>query len=212
MRFREGPTIRLLEAQPDLRQGLDAEQAAAATARVVARTVQLRAGDWTPPTVRCDRRDQLALLVIEGILSRTVTLAGRSVVELLGDEDLVRPWDNHDEPTSMPAEVTWTALRPTQLAVLDEGFAARIGRWPAISASLLSRAVDRSRWLARHVAILDQPRLDVRLVLLVLGARRSLGHGRAGRCLGTAAAHPSDARADHPRPTPVRYGGAQRTP
>ena len=166
MRFREGPTIRLLEAQPDLRQGLDAEQAAAATARVVARTVQLRAGDWTPPTVHCNRRDQLALLVIEGILSRTVTLAGRSVVELLGDEDLVRPWDNHLEPTSVPAEHTWTALRPTQLAVLDEGFAARIGPWPAISASLLSRAVDRSRWLARHLAILDQPRLDVRLVLL----------------------------------------------
>jgi CRP/FNR family transcriptional regulator, cyclic AMP receptor protein len=158
--------IRLLEAQPDLRQGLDAEQAAAATAGVVARTVRLRAGGWTPPTVGSDRRDRLALLVIEGILSRTVTLAGRSVVELLGDEDLVRPWDGHGEPTSMPAEVTWTALRPTQLAVLDERFAARIGRWPAISASLLSRAVDRSRWLARHLAILDQPRLDVRLVLL----------------------------------------------
>jgi CRP/FNR family transcriptional regulator, cyclic AMP receptor protein len=166
MRFREGPTIRLLEAQPDLRQGLDAEQAAAATARVVARTVKLRAGDWTTSTVRGDRRDHIALLVIEGILSRTVTLAGRTVVELLGDEDLVRPWDNDVEPTSVPAEVTWTALRPTQLAVLDEGFAARVGHWPAISASLLSRTVDRSRWLARHVAILDQPRLDVRLVLL----------------------------------------------
>jgi len=30
MSFREGPTIRLLEAHPDLRQGLDAQQAAAA--------------------------------------------------------------------------------------------------------------------------------------------------------------------------------------
>jgi CRP-like cAMP-binding protein len=166
MRFREAPTIRLLEAQPDLRQGLDAEQAAAASARVVARTVQLRAGDWTPSTVRCDRRDHLALLVIEGILSRTVTLAGRTVVELLGDEDLLRPWDDQIEPTSVPAEVTWTVLRPTRLAVLDEGFAARIGPWPAISASLLNRAAGRSRWLVRHLAILDQPRLDVRLVLL----------------------------------------------
>jgi CRP-like cAMP-binding protein len=166
MSLRAGPTIRLLEAQPDLRQGLDSEQAAAATERVVARTVRVRAGDWTPTTVPCHRRDQLTLLVIEGILSRTVTLAGRSVVELLGDDDVVRPWDNDGEPTSVPAEVTWTALRPTQLAVLDEGFAARIRPWPAISAALLSRAVGRSRWLVRHVAILDQPRLDVRLVLL----------------------------------------------
>ena len=166
MSFREGPTIRLLEAQPDLRLGLDAQQAAVATARVVARTVQLRAGDWALSSVRDDRRDQLALLVIDGILSRTVTLAGRTVVELLGDDDLVRPWDNHLEPTSVPAEDTWTALRPTRLAVLDAGFAARIGPWPAITASLLSRAVGRSRWLVRHLAILDQPRLDVRLVLL----------------------------------------------
>jgi CRP-like cAMP-binding protein len=166
MSLREGPTTRLLEAQPDLRQGLDAEQAAVATACVLARTVRLRPGGWTPSTVRSARRDQLALLVIEGILSRTVTLAGRSVVELLGDEDVLWLWDDHAEPTSVPAEVTWTALRPTQLAVLDEAFAARIGPWPAISASLLSRAVGRSRWLARHLAILDQPRLDVRLVLL----------------------------------------------
>jgi CRP-like cAMP-binding protein len=163
MSFREGPRIRLLEARPDLRQGLDAEQAAAATARVVARTVQLRAGDWSPTSVNSEK---LALLVLEGILSRTVTLAGRTVVELLGDEDLVQPWDHQLEPTSVPAEVTWTAIRPTRLAVLDAGFAARIGPWPAIAASLLSRAVGRSRWLVRHLAILDQPRLDVRLVLL----------------------------------------------
>jgi CRP/FNR family transcriptional regulator, cyclic AMP receptor protein len=165
MSFREGPTIRLLEAHPDLRQGLDAQQAAAATARVVARTVHLREGNWTPSIVGCDR-DHVAFLVVEGILSRTVTLAGRTVVELLGDEDLVRPWNDHVEPASVPAEVTWTVLRPTQLAVIDERFAARIGPWPAISASLLNRTVGRSRWLVRHLAILDQPRLDVRLVLL----------------------------------------------
>jgi CRP/FNR family cyclic AMP-dependent transcriptional regulator len=165
MSFREGPTIRLLEAHPDLRQGLDAQRAAAATARVVARTVHLRAGHWTPSTVGC-HRDHVALLVVEGILSRTVTLAGRTVVELLGDEDLLRPWDDHVEPASVTAEVTWTVLRPTRLAVIDEGFAARIAPWPAISAALLDRTVARSRWLVRHLAILDQPRLDVRLVLL----------------------------------------------
>jgi CRP-like cAMP-binding protein len=166
MSFREGPTIRLLEAHPDLRQGLDARQAAAATTQVVVRTVQLRAGPWTPSSVPCAHRDHLALLVIEGILSRTVTLAGRTAVELLGSEDLLRPWDDHSEPTSVAAEVTWTVLRPTRLAVIDERFAARIGPWPVISASLLNRTVGRSRWLVRHLAILDQPRLDVRLILL----------------------------------------------
>jgi len=166
MSFREGPIIRLLEAHADLRQGLDAQQAAAATARVVVRTVHLPEGRWAPSDFGSERAEQLALLIIEGLLSRTVTLGGRTVVELLGDEDLLQPWDDHFEPTSVPAEVTWTVLRPTQLAVLDERFAASVGLWPAISASLLNRAVARSGWLARHLAILDQPRLDVRLVLL----------------------------------------------
>jgi CRP/FNR family cyclic AMP-dependent transcriptional regulator len=166
MSFREGPTIRLLEAHPDLRQGLDAQQAAAATSQVIARTLQLRAGPWIPSSVPSGQRDHLALLVIEGILSRTVTLAGRTAVELLGGEDLLRPWDDHSEPTSMAVEVTWTVLRPTRLAVIDERFLARVGPWPVISASLLNRTVGRSRWLVRHLAILDQPRLDVRLILL----------------------------------------------
>jgi CRP/FNR family cyclic AMP-dependent transcriptional regulator len=163
MSFREGPTIRLLEAYPDLLQGLDSRQADAATAVVVARTVYLRAGKWAPPA---GRLGDLTLLVIEGILSRTVTLAGRTVVELFGDEDLLRPRDDHPEPASVPAEVTWTVLRPTRVALLDERFAARIAPWPPISAALLTRTVSRSRWLERHLAILDQPRLDVRLVLL----------------------------------------------
>ena len=45
----------------------------------------------------------------------------------LGDEDVLRPWDDDAEPTSVPAEVTWTVLRPTRLAVLDEHFARRLG-------------------------------------------------------------------------------------
>jgi CRP/FNR family transcriptional regulator, cyclic AMP receptor protein len=166
MSFREGPPIRLLEAQPDLRQGLDDEQAAAATIHAIARTVDLRPGEWTPPTVPSGRGDHLALLVIEGIFSRTVTLAGRRAIELLGDEDLLRPWDNQAEATSVPAEVAWTVLRPTRLAVLDQSFAERVAMWPSIAAALLARTVSRSHWPARHLAILDQPRLDVRLLLL----------------------------------------------
>ena len=167
MSLREGPPIRLLEALPDLRQGLSHEQAAAATVHAVARTVDLRPGPWTPPKMPSGRGDRLALLVIEGIFSRTVTLVGRRSIELLGDEDLLRPWDQHADAISVPAEVAWTVLRPTRLAVLDQRFAERIATWPSISAALLARTVGRSQWLARHIAILDQPRLDVRLLLLL---------------------------------------------
>ena len=166
MRFREGSAVRLLDAQPDLRQGLDAVQVAHARHYVIARAVDLRPGVWRPPTVTSDHGGQCALLVIEGILSRTVTLAGRTVIELLGPEDLLRPWDDQAEATSVDAEVAWTVLRPTRLALLDESFAARAAPWPPISAALLARAIGRSSWLVRQLAILDQPRLIIRLVLL----------------------------------------------
>jgi CRP/FNR family transcriptional regulator, cyclic AMP receptor protein len=166
MTFREGTPIRVLDASPDLRHGLDAHHAAAATLQVVARTVELRPGDWTPPAVPINRGGHPTLLVIEGILSRTITLAGRTVIELLGDEDLLQPADDVAEATSVPAEIVWTVLRPTRVALLDESFARRVSAWPPISAALLARTVARSRWHARHLAILDQPRLDMRLVLL----------------------------------------------
>jgi CRP/FNR family transcriptional regulator, cyclic AMP receptor protein len=166
MALREGSAVRLLDAQPDLGQGLDALQVADARRYVVARAVDLRPGTWTPPTVTSDHDGQCSLLVIEGVVSRTVTLAGRTVIELLGPEDLLRPWDDQADATSVDAEIAWTVLRPTRLALLDESFAARVAPWPPVSAALLARAVARSRWLVRHLAILDQPRLDVRLVLL----------------------------------------------
>jgi CRP/FNR family cyclic AMP-dependent transcriptional regulator len=166
MTVRDGTVVHLLDVRPDLGQGLDARDLAAARLQVVARTVDLRPGRWMPPTLPSGRGDHLALLVVDGILGRTVTLAGRTAIELVGDEDLLRPWDDHAEATSVSAHVTWTVLRAARLAVLDESFAARIAPWPSISAALLAQTVWRSRWLARHLAILDQPRLDVRLVLL----------------------------------------------
>jgi CRP/FNR family cyclic AMP-dependent transcriptional regulator len=166
MTFRDGTVVRLLDVRPDLGQGLDARDVAAAQLHVVARTVDLRPGRWIPPALPSGRADRLALLVVDGILARTVTLAGRTAIELVGDEDLLRPWDDQAEATSVSADVAWTVLRAARLAVLDESFAARIAPWPSISAALLARTVWRSRWLARHLAILDQPRLDLRLVLL----------------------------------------------
>jgi CRP/FNR family cyclic AMP-dependent transcriptional regulator len=166
MGYRAGPTIRLLEAQPDLRHGLDPQHGRAATLHAVARTVDLHPGEWSPsPPPDCGG-DHVAALIIDGVLSRTVSLAGRTAIELLGEDDLVRPWDDPAQTTSVPAEVSWTVLRPTRLALLDESLAARVAPWPTISAALLARTVERSRWLARHLAILDQPRLDVRLLLL----------------------------------------------
>jgi len=52
------------------------------------------------------------------------------------------------------------------MAVLDEAFARRAARYPELSGWLVGRALERSRNLAVNMAIVHQPRVDVRLHML----------------------------------------------
>ena len=61
----------------------------------------------------------------------------------------------------------WRALCPTRLALLDAEFAERVRPWPQIGHALLRRAERRTADLDVLRAITCQPRLEVRLVLLL---------------------------------------------
>jgi CRP-like cAMP-binding protein len=61
----------------------------------------------------------------------------------------------------------WQALCPTRFALLDCEFAERVRPWPQITNALLRRAGRRIADLDVLRAITSQPRLEVRLVLLL---------------------------------------------
>src|SRR6185437_10279980 len=61
----------------------------------------------------------------------------------------------------------WRALWPTRLALLDEDFVDRVRPFPQVVRALLSRACRRTADLGVLRAISSQPRLEVRLVLLL---------------------------------------------
>jgi CRP-like cAMP-binding protein len=61
----------------------------------------------------------------------------------------------------------WRALWPTRLALLDEDFVDRVRPFPQVVRALLSRACRRTAELDVLRAITSQPRLEVRLVLLL---------------------------------------------
>ena len=63
--------------------------------------------------------------------------------------------------------VEWRALVPSRLALLDNAFAQRAVPWPQITGALLRRAGRRTRRLNLQRAISSQPRLEVRLALLL---------------------------------------------
>src|SRR4051812_44174368 len=85
--------VRLLEAQPDLAEGLSPEEEADARRHVVAVLEDVPAGTWEPGSRHALDPAFIGLLVIEGTLSRDVEIGGRRCSELLGPGGLLTPSD-----------------------------------------------------------------------------------------------------------------------
>src|SRR4051812_39823236 len=85
--------IRLLEAQPDLAEGLSPEEEADARRHVVAVLEDVPAGRWEPTGGYALDPAFIGLLLIDGTLSRDVELGGRRCSELLGPGGLLTPSD-----------------------------------------------------------------------------------------------------------------------
>jgi CRP/FNR family transcriptional regulator, cyclic AMP receptor protein len=158
-------TAVLLE-DPELAGHLQGTRLAAAERECVARVIRVRPGAWSADA-RVPRLDaSIGLLVLEGLLARRVGLDGRFGAELLGAGDLLRPWQREDAETSLPHTGGWRILRASRIAVLDDAFAVRAAQFSEVTAALVGRAVRRSRHLAINMAIVHQPRIDVRLHML----------------------------------------------
>jgi CRP-like cAMP-binding protein len=160
--------IRLLDAQPELGEGLSPEDEAQARRHVVALLDSIEPGPWDPADAYGRDPAFLGLLVIDGMIARDVELGGRRCSELLGPGDLLRPWDyDEGELASVPSASAWTVLEPTRLAVLDGRFARVACRWPELVARLIGRTLRRSRWLAILLTISSMPRVDARVQALL---------------------------------------------
>jgi CRP/FNR family cyclic AMP-dependent transcriptional regulator len=106
------------------------------------------------------------LLVIDGALSVDVRVGDRTATEIVGDGDVLQPVAARADDM-LDRDSTWHALVPARIAVLDDTFAERVKPWPQISLALLARACARTADLDVQRAITSQPRLEVRLSLLL---------------------------------------------
>jgi CRP/FNR family transcriptional regulator, cyclic AMP receptor protein len=155
---------RLIDADPDLFNGVDDSKAHGAVYGLTVAVVRVPAGPW--PVTRDGEDARLGLLVLEGLLARTLTVAGQRRAELIGPGDIVRPWDRGDEMASVTFDVAWDVLQPTRLARLDAEFLCRACQLPGVVSELMLRADRRSQRLALQLAIADVRRVDERLLAL----------------------------------------------
>jgi CRP/FNR family transcriptional regulator, cyclic AMP receptor protein len=122
-------------------------------------------GHWEVPHGE-GAHGRLGFLILDGLLARDMTLAGRTATELLGDGDVVQPWVAYREDGLVRCRVRWNVLMPLRVAVLDDDFARSLARWPQAMGALLERAVRRTHRMSMHEALLQLSPVETRLVVL----------------------------------------------
>jgi CRP-like cAMP-binding protein len=155
----------VLREDPDLAEAIEPDLREGALESCVARELRVGPGPWV------DRRfasfaDGVGLLVLEGLILHRVEIGGRSGAELLGEGDVLRPWEAESD-TTLPLKASWSVLEPCRLAVLDERLTRQCVSYPSLASRLFARTIQRSGNLAANMAIVHQARVDVRLHLLL---------------------------------------------
>jgi CRP/FNR family cyclic AMP-dependent transcriptional regulator len=149
----------LSEAIPRADRGKAIEECIAAAAWIPA-------GPWSGPQTDI-MPDGIGLLVLQGMLIRHVRVTGRFSSELLGEGDLLRPWQGEQVGPMLRHTTDWRVLERTRVAVLDGTAARRLAQYPELTGRLVGRAVERSRSLAMNMAIVQQPLVQIRLRMLL---------------------------------------------
>jgi CRP/FNR family transcriptional regulator, cyclic AMP receptor protein len=163
---RSGADQYLLDHDVDLAEALDVRMQRLARPAATAVVFDADAGDVELSERLAAARPGPGVLVLKGVLAVNVQVGDRIASELLGPGDLVEPVP-HDVDDLVDCATEWRGLVPTRFAILDGGFAQRVRPWPQIMQALLTRAERRARNLNVQRAITSQPRLEVRLALLL---------------------------------------------
>ena len=155
----------VLREDPDLAEAVAPGLRMQAVEDCVADMLRLARGAWDPG-MSANLGAGIGMLVLDGLILRRVGVDGRFGAELLGEGDLLRPWQGEDTTPALTRTTRWRVLAPARLALLDEEAARRFALYPALTGRLVARALDRSRNLTVNMAIVHQTRVNMRLQML----------------------------------------------
>jgi CRP/FNR family transcriptional regulator, cyclic AMP receptor protein len=150
---------------PDLAEAVSPARRAEAMEYCLARVLNLPRGRWDGQQTDMTPGG-IGLLVVRGLLIRRVGVEGGFGAELLGQGDLLRPWQGEGAQSTLSHTTGWRVLEPARIAVLDRHAAMRFARYPELTGRLVAKALERSRNLATAMAIVHHTRVEVRLQML----------------------------------------------
>lgn len=156
----------LLDLDDDLADEFDVRSRVSARQLATVKLLEVDAGESDLTRWFEIARGGMGLLVLEGMLAFEMRVGDRTTTELIGAGDLLQaPAWRVDE--LLEGRGAWKVLRPTRLALLDADFAERVRPWPQIGQAMMRRASRRTTDVNVVRAITAQPRLEVRLDLLL---------------------------------------------
>ncbi len=158
--------VQVLDEDGELTDALSPRDREDASEHCLAAVLSVPRGRWAASRMKV-MSDGIGLLVLEGLLIRRVGIDGRFGAELLGEGDLLRPWQGEDIQTTLPHATGWRVVQPVRVAVLDGAVAARFARYPALTGVIAAKALNRARRLAANMAIVHHPRVEVRVHMLL---------------------------------------------
>jgi CRP-like cAMP-binding protein len=156
----------VLDADDDLADCFDVRMRLAARQVATARVLEAPVGtsDLHPWLVAAGSGP--GLLILDGLVGFDTSVGDRTATELLGAGDLIQPPPSRTDDLLERID-SWRILCPARFALLDAEFADRVRPWPQITTELLRRTGRRLAELDALRAIASQPRLEVRLTLLL---------------------------------------------
>ena len=165
VQFHDREQVSVLDADPALLAAVPAAKREAARERLLAPALWAEVGPWKSEAV--SDPGGLGVILLEGLLTRNVDIAGTRSRELLGTGDIIRPWYDDSALDPVPSKTTWTVLERARLALLDRRWKLIAGRWPDLGDEILRRVIRRSRWLAVLLAIANMRGVESRVLLLL---------------------------------------------
>ena len=156
-------TVSLLDVDPDLTAGVPEEDIALARRTLVRPRYEIPKGRWSPELLRAHDHGAFAVLVVDGAILRQLDLVDRHCMQVFGPGDVLQ---SPADATTFECPVSWTALRPSSVVVLDERYTLASQRWPSLATNLHRRLLDQADRAALHAAIAQLPRVDRRILAL----------------------------------------------
>ena len=153
----------MLREDPELAEAIPEERRGQAVRDCTAREIVVASAEDDAAAMP---EGGIGLLVLDGLLVRRVGIAERYGAELLGEGDLLRPWQDQRDVPTLPLRTGFSVVEPVHLAVLDRDFVQHLSSYPELVCSFVDRVMERSRHLAVNMAIVHQPRVGVRLNML----------------------------------------------